>query len=319
MISRSFQDFDAFASTVRDVDCEMLLQNPQRHLWTIDQTKVAGIDVQYGRVGSGNIVQGQSWSNGFLLYLPVTATVEYSTNGIVVDKHAVAVFEPGCDFCISTKVAHDWCSLFIPTEILVGGSAVLGSSSAQSFAEARRCYVTGENPEVANRFVSAVKQVLFTSRTCPRFEDSPAAESAAVELMTIALSFVSNGRVTRPRQEGRPKIQRRAIIRRCIDLLEERDDQSVSVEEMAVACHVSERTLRTAFNEYFAASPARYFKVRKLNRIHRSLRVADPAEVSVTDILVDHGVWEFGRCAAQYRQLFGELPSQTLKKGSRGR
>jgi hypothetical protein len=36
-------------------------------------------------------------------------------------------------------------------------------------------------------------------------------------------------------------------------------------------------------------------------------------EVSVADVLLQHGEWEFGRFAARYRRLFGELPSETRR------
>jgi AraC family ethanolamine operon transcriptional activator len=316
MISKRFEDFDAFAATIRDVDCEMLLRNPQRHLWEIDQTNVAGIDVQLGKVGSGNIVQGQSWSNGFLFYVPLTAAVEYSANGIVIGENSVAVLEPGCDFCVSTKIAHDWCTVFVPTRMLVCESEAPASSSAPIIAPAKRCYVPSVNSHVADWMVAAVRQILFASKNSSKFENSPAAASAVVELSKIATTLVQQGRLEQSPQEGRPVIHRKEIIDRSMSILEERSDENITVKEIASAAHVSERTLRSAFNEYFGLSPIRYLQLRRLNRVKQSLRSASRAHVSVADILVDHGVFEFGRFASQYRQLFGELPSETLKNSS---
>lgn len=34
---------------------------------------------------------------------------------------------------------------------------------------------------------------------------------------------------------------------------------------------------------------------------------------TVADVLLQHGEWQFGRFAARYRRLFGELPSETLQ------
>jgi AraC family ethanolamine operon transcriptional activator len=82
---------------------------------------------------------------------------------------------------------------------------------------------------------------------------------------------------------------------------------------MREAAQVSERTLRTAFNECYGVSPVRYLQVRNLHRVHRALRKAEPDETSVADVLLWHGEWEFGRFATRYRRLFGELPSETLK------
>ena len=78
---KHFTDFDAFASTIRDVDCTMILQNPKYHSWTIAQLTLDEIEIQLGRLGSGNIVEGQSWPNGYLLYLPLTEACPYLAKG----------------------------------------------------------------------------------------------------------------------------------------------------------------------------------------------------------------------------------------------
>jgi AraC family ethanolamine operon transcriptional activator len=74
-----------------------------------------------------------------------------------------------------------------------------------------------------------------------------------------------------------------------------------------------ERTLRTAFKEYFGVGPRGYLQLRRLHQVHRALRAADPDEATVSKILVEHGEWSFSRFASRYQQLFGELPSETLR------
>ena len=91
-----FQDFDAFVETVRGVDSVMLLQNPQRRFWSINTIKLPEVNIQLGRLGSGNIVEGQSWSSGYLFYMPLTDTCAYTANGTVLDQNSFAILEPGC-------------------------------------------------------------------------------------------------------------------------------------------------------------------------------------------------------------------------------
>ena len=76
-----YEDFDAFAGDVRDIDAVMMLQNPRRRRWTIGQLNLSGIHVQCGALGSGNIVEGQSWSSGYIFYLPLSTECEYRLNG----------------------------------------------------------------------------------------------------------------------------------------------------------------------------------------------------------------------------------------------
>lgn len=314
MISKRFHDFEAFAAVVRDVDCRMFLNNPQHRLWAVDQVTVDGIDVQFGQLGSGNFLEGQSWPNGYLLYLPLTERCEYLANGSVIEKNAVAIFEPGCEFVLSTKVKHDWCSIFVPTHRITRNNNLLESSVAISAINKPRLRTTRANPHLSKQFWSAVNQVMIAAKNSPQFESSPASESASQNLFNIARSLLGLPWANQPRQQGRPKANRTEIISACRELLEQRADQTVRVEEMAAMAGVSERTLRSAFTEYFGVPPAKYLQLRQLIQVHRTLRRASPAWLSVSDVLVDHGVWEFGRFASRYRNLFGELPSETLRK-----
>lgn len=56
MHAERFDDFDEFAESVRGVDCTMMLQNPARRIWTLTTADLAGVRVQYGTLGSGNIL-----------------------------------------------------------------------------------------------------------------------------------------------------------------------------------------------------------------------------------------------------------------------
>ena len=60
-------------------------------------------------------------------------------------------------------------------------------------------------------------------------------------------------------------------------------------------------------------SPAKYLKRYRMTQSRLKLLAADPAELSVTGVANSWGFWELGRFAVEYRQLFGESPSQTLR------
>jgi len=85
------------------------------------------------------------------------------------------------------------------------------------------------------------------------------------------------------------------------------------VEQLATAAGVSERTLRDAFLKYFGAPPVQYLNRRTLHQIRKALLASDPSAATVAEIATQFGVWQFGRLARDYRFLFGELPSETLR------
>lgn len=113
--TRVFSDFDAFTDSVRGVDSTMMLQNPTRRSWVISHLDLPEIHLQLGRLGSGNIVEGQSWPPGYVLYLPLTEACPYKANGAILRPGSLMILEPGCEFSLSTQFGHDWCSIFVPT------------------------------------------------------------------------------------------------------------------------------------------------------------------------------------------------------------
>jgi transcriptional regulator GlxA family with amidase domain len=60
--------------------------------------------------------------------------------------------------------------------------------------------------------------------------------------------------------------------------------------------------------------PVRYLWLRRMHFARRALKQADPAIATVTQIAAEHGFWEFGRFSVQYRALFGEPPSASLRR-----
>jgi transcriptional regulator GlxA family with amidase domain len=66
--------------------------------------------------------------------------------------------------------------------------------------------------------------------------------------------------------------------------------------------------------EHLGMGPIRYLTLRRLHLVRRALVRADPSMARVTQIAMDHGFWELGRFSLAYRELFGETPSDSLRR-----
>jgi transcriptional regulator GlxA family with amidase domain len=110
--------------------------------------------------------------------------------------------------------------------------------------------------------------------------------------------------------------RRAAIIARFEALLEARNSPLV-LAEICSATGVSERTLRDCCHEYLAMSPIRYARLRRMQMARDALTHANPSISNVTRIASHFGFSELGRFSVNYRALFGEEPSATLRRPSR--
>jgi AraC family ethanolamine operon transcriptional activator len=309
MVTCRYDDFDAFADAVTSFDGRILLNNPSRPEWSISHVDLGGVHIQSSLVGSGTIVEGESW-DGYAIYLPLSGACRKIINGTEISEHSILVLEPGSDICISSAEEHAWCSIFIPNEVWArAGKPVELLLDGKKGA----CRVTHPNRELAAQGRALVNDIQVATATCPEFGVTTAAAIAAAE----ALEFVSLVFGERQNDKfhpiGRPRISRQEIICRSKGLLEEREGEHIQVSDLTARAGVSERTLETVFKEYLGITPTHYLQLRNLWRIRRALRTAEPGEKTVTDILVDNGEYEFGRFAARYRRMYGELPSQTLQ------
>jgi len=310
----SYNDFDAFSRDVRYIDGRMLPKDPKYPIWTISHIDLYGVHVQIGSLGSGNIVEARSSSNGYLVYMPLTQSSKHVANGFILDEHSILILEPGSDFCLCVKGPHKWGSIFVPTQKLADYGDHQYVSTVDERPGRRAVRVT---PDLARQVRSFIHETESAAVINSKFEFTPEATIGAAEAVRIVLLIIAEGQSPDPERDGRPRISRQEIIRHCKELLEESGNRRIKVGEMATRAEVSERTLQTAFKEYYGVGPARYMQLRNLRRINIELQAAQPNENTIAEILSQKGEWQFGRFATRYRRLFGELPSQTLQRQRR--
>jgi AraC family ethanolamine operon transcriptional activator len=89
--------------------------------------------------------------------------------------------------------------------------------------------------------------------------------------------------------------------------------RQTSAWHMAQAAGVSQKTLEVAFRECIGMTPGRYMALIRLNGAHHDLLQTERGANTVERISLDWGFTNSSRFRVAYRELFGELPSRTLK------
>jgi len=102
------------------------------------------------------------------------------------------------------------------------------------------------------------------------------------------------------------------IMLRFKEWLDANSNRAVYLGEVCTALNVSAPTLRRCSEEYLGMSPMHYLSLRRMNLARRALqRPGSPTTVTAT--AMDFGFWHLGRFATEYRALFQETPSETLR------
>jgi AraC-like DNA-binding protein len=145
----------------------------------------------------------------------------------------------------------------------------------------------------------------------PQLLDSPVAlDCFQNELLTATKDLFTRCQHSHSRNFVRWHCQKKSTL----ELAMSHPDQSLSISDLARQNDVPERTLRTAFQRCYGLSPMEYLRIHRLHQARRLLRASCYDETTVTQIGFGLGFWDLGRFAGAYRQLFGERPSETLRK-----
>jgi AraC family ethanolamine operon transcriptional activator len=297
----TFDDFDAWGAVINSANLKMACDAVESRQWMLGSVDLGDVGLQVASEGGGNICYGGNAHVGPLLFLPLTHVEAHVVNGRPLDDDSAFAIPCGADFRIHLRRrAHMWCSVALPGHAAVGPAARSGSRVIS-------CDRGG---------VPRLKRLV--QEICHWLLDRPAgtpAHAAANRRILAAVARLTDTPASGSRlPTGRPRLDRAEIVRRAMAVIEAATTVPTAAE-LARDVGITSRTLLRTFQEEFGVSPKRYLMLCELHAVRRSLRAAAATDDTVADVLVRHGVWEFGRFAARYRQQFGELPSQTLGRG----
>jgi AraC family ethanolamine operon transcriptional activator len=129
-------------------------------------------------------------------------------------------------------------------------------------------------------------------------------------LLSSIMKIVGQGDEVRPPVSPTTRF---AVVSRAQDYIREHIDEPLTVEDLCRVLGVSRRTLQYSFQEVLQLNPVSYLRATRLNGARRMLKTADPKRHSVQDIAARWGFWHLSHFAKDYRRMFGELPSETLR------
>lgn len=317
MSSLTFDDFEEYADKIGHAQLEFTLPRVERPYWSIQHREIAGVHLQCGSEANGLIVEGAASADGCLLFVQKSGS-RCHANGERMPTDAIFISPPGGEFRLASNDAHDWYSLLIPTDFL---PRELFSASAGGIGAAQLLDPGGTYVAELTRLVERVQEM---GQQAPEvLIETRAALSLRTEILTLARGIFDVGRpglitaaeVSEPsravgRRTGRPAVAREQVLRAVLRRFETTPDDPPSVAQLAEFADVSERTLRTVFQEFYGMSPRRFLHLRRLHQAREAL-LNRGRDTTVAQVAASLGFWDLGRFAGDYRELFRETPSAT--------
>lgn len=288
-------------------------------------TAVAGLHIDYVRTGAGKkpcVVTAAGSRDATLsvgsIGFPVIASTEIphdrSTfalitaappgakwNGVGLRPGDLVAYAPGTTYLGIDPSGLSAAVLVVPTQ---SAHEIASNLGVPDPVVPRSVAPLAPSPPV----IRLVAMMRHASRQ-PRQLTDPSTLAALIE---SAVGVMTDHR-TPGRQRSR-RLDSRAIVRNCLDHVESRGVYQPSLSDLCRAGCASESRVRQAFVDVVGVPPNRYFQLRLLSRLRSALTTAPSSDRSVTDVAMSLGITQLGRVAGRYRSLYGELPSETLRR-----
>ena len=307
MIRLVVREFDAYDEALPCADGHRVLRGRQQRDWRLAIVDLHGVGVTRGRAGAASIYSAAGSAGLFSFLIPLTRHDQLLIDGHRFDRQTIAWLAPGRVFHIDSRQPASWLSVTISKELLMSWFA---SHEDEGDPVLLNRNLVGSASRPIAELIRLTQRLFRADVQCPGGLCGPAVQNAArAEILDATLRTLLS--VKSDRAVGRPAIRRAQVLDRALGLMRSMGDEQVYTEDLCRAAGVSERTLRNVFYEHFGIAPHRYLMIARLNRVRAAIREAGPGD-TISSICADAGIWDFGRFAHQYRELFGVLPSQHL-------
>lgn len=112
--------------------------------------------------------------------------------------------------------------------------------------------------------------------------------------------------------------KRSQVLVKALEYIQSTTDQIDSIGILCQQTGIHERTLQRAFLDTYDTTPKSYMRAFRLNKAYKTLLHGDADTTTVTNIAINLGYCHLSQFATDYRRLFGELPSKTLRMNQEG-
>ena len=168
-----------------------------------------------------------------------------------------------------------------------------------------------QNPLRAQRLRAHLRVLFSTFKT--RHGLTRARQSQVARLL-LALASTDDAHDTNHHQKPRALSRRITAVRTCERYMREHINETVTLSHLTEVSGLRARSLINAFEALTGLSPIAYLKRRRLTGVHRALQKADSTNTRIIDVATNWGFWHMGHFTSDYRAMFGETPSETLRR-----
>jgi len=251
---------------------------------------------------------------GLLAFVTFGPETKGTVNGRPIGPGLALAVEGGTEVVFVPESGYESIALLLPPEDL--REHLKARQREQEVRLPRGVEVLQPSVALAQRFFDHGKRLVEAAVRQPSlFNDRKEARVAAqVEMVETLLSTLGPTGSTVPARAARGLRSQALVVKKAEEYALSHTHGHVHVGDLCRAASVSERTLQYAFKDVTGLTPVAYLIRLRLHRVRQALLAAGRGSTTVSAVALDWGFWHLGEFSRAYKECFGELPSETLRR-----
>ncbi len=301
--------FDALQESAEGWDQEYFKMVPGRFTGRLEMTQVGSRQVFRELWGQKIRYRGIAPQGTFGFALPLDQRGEGSWVGIPSCRDTIILQAPGLEADFVAPDYLDMLGFAVPEQEFQSiGAALSGNDGFNSC-----CHNTIHlNRANASRFRQDCLYLIDNAKLATSRSDQDYVLRLSEQIAKRLVVLVLNAKQP-PASVSRPT-NPASIVRQATELVMSDPNSRTGLTEICRHLGLSLRALHYAFQDVTGTSPATWLRRIRLNRAHKSLLQSSPEEVLIKRVALDNGFFHLGHFSAQYKALFGCLPSEKLRR-----
>lgn len=264
--------------------------------------------VQFDPLLAGYMVPSPDW---VALLMPIAWRDDYLLNGQLVRPEMAYFSTSVYGYSIRAKQRDNIVLGFRRQALIETCACLMGVDPDE--VELDDLYISLAGPEGAR--IQAMISTALTSTEASPLSPGTGVLSAALEDELI----LAMGQLIRPYIGGEKDGMQLAetvvrAVRAAERLVRQTPNSAPVLQELCAAAGMGNTRLHKCFQQVYGVSPSRYVKLWRMTRANQWLLDTVRPPRSVKDVALGLGFYNSGRFGSEYRDLFGEYPSDALER-----
>jgi AraC family ethanolamine operon transcriptional activator len=254
--------------------------------------------------------------DGFVAFVAFGPQAAGTLNGLPVGPDRILASTSGVEVEFVVEGEYESVSFLLPPDDI--RAHLRGRQREDEFRLPSGVELLQPSPAATHELYRFGRRLADVAVRQPTVFDVPQTQSAAqIDLLETLLATLGSAGLVEPVAEDLTRQAHSRVVQTVEDYALSHTAERLYVTDLCAAAGVSERTLQYAFKEVMRMTPVAYLTRLRWHRVRHALRTATHASTTVTTEALRWGFWHFGDFSRAYKDCFGELPSDTLRREPR--